>query len=139
MNLLAIIPKKTNKHLSGEDIIKYLLCKVEELAQKAGKTKKTPENTTILREVKFSSKKPVFVFESLHIIPGMFLNGHQELALKVARRVRLARRQPALHQEGTGRHDDIFIHSGSFLPWLQANLRILLHITQAGAARQLYS
>ena len=50
------------------------------------------------------------------------LNYRQQLALQVARIFRTARKQLTLHQEGTGRHNDTFIHSGSFLRWLVTNL-----------------
>ena len=45
----------------------------------------------------------------------LVLDNRQERALQVERMFRPARRQPELHQEGTGRHDGISFHSGSFL------------------------
>ena len=50
------------------------------------------------------------------------LDDRQVPALQAARMFRPERRQPALYQDGTGRHGNISIHSSSFLRWLVANL-----------------
>ena len=54
----------------------------------------------------------LFSVENLHILIlwSIALDDRQERALQVARTFSPSRRQPALHQEGTGMHDVISTH-----------------------------
>ena len=99
----------------------YLLCKVQELAKKSGETQIYPKTVPFGGRPILAPKHLLFFVENLQNFI-LVLDDRQERSLQVARMFRPARRQPALRQEGTGRHDDISIHSGSFLRWLVAKL-----------------